>query len=264
MLTVSAVHPRTDERDHEALAELGDTTAHTINARGTTTRRTDSVVGLEGQFHEADTPLGRFTRECTAEFQGFVPRSDGEADVFFTANGGSRTDFQAAAEQSLAFVETERLTEEAGDALFRARISEPTLAARGADEDAGPRSITVDASDATATLDLSHTAGVCQLLDRLRQWHPGVGRCARQPRERSVGTRRTFVAAVEDRLTERQRASADGLLERYFQYSVCEHGRELTDLLGVSQPTFSGHLRGAERALCELLFGNVSLGASVG
>jgi len=270
VLTVYADYPQSngDERNQQVLSELGDTIAHTINARETrATLQTDSVVELTLRFGDADTPLCRLAREteCTIDYQGFVPRSNGQADVFFIARGISPADLQATASHLLAFDDLDCLTEGADGALFRARVSDPTLAARVTDDGAVVRSITIDASVATAALDVPHTAAVREFLDRLRQWNPNFELRARQSCERPLKTRQTFATALEDQLTDRQREVLQtAYLSGYFKMPRVSNGQEVTELLGVSQPTFSEHLRAAERALCEVLFETESYADDIG
>ncbi|ADB62915.1 putative PAS/PAC sensor protein (plasmid) [Haloterrigena turkmenica DSM 5511] len=260
VLTVYADRPQSDEdkRNRDVLSELGDTTAHALNARETrATLQTDSVVELTLRFEDADTPLYRLSRETeyTIEHQGFVPRSSGQTDVFFIVREISPEDLRATAERSLAFEDLDCLTERADGALFRARVSEPTLAARVTDEGAVVRSITIDSGVATVVLDIPHTAAVREFLNRLRQWHPELELRARQSRERPLKTRQTFVTALEDRLTDRQREVLQtAYLSGFFEMPRVSNGQEVTHLVGVSQPTFSEHLRAAERTLCEVLF----------
>ena len=270
VLTVYADHPQSDEdeRNQDVLSELGDTIAHTLNARETrATLQTDSVVELTLRFEDADTPLCRLARDtgCTIEHQGFVPQPNGNVDVFFIARGITPETLQDTVERSLAFDDLDCLTEGADGALFRARVSEPTLAARVSDEGAVVRAITIDAGVATAVLDIPHTAAVREFLNRLREWHPDFELRARQPRERPLRTRQTFVTTLEDRLTNRQREVLQtAYLSGFFEMPRVSNGQEVTDLLGVSQPTFSEHLRAAERTLCEVLFETDSYTDDVG
>jgi len=270
VLTVYADHPQSneDERNQQVLSELGDTIAHTINARETrATLQTDSVVELTLRFEDADTPLCRLAREteCTIDYQGFVPRSNGQADVFFIAGGISSEELQDIASQLLAFDDLDCLTDGADGSLFRARVSDPPLAARVTDDGAVVRAITIDSGVATAALDVSHTAAVREFLDRLRQWNPNFELRARQSRERPLKTRQTFVTALEDQLTDRQREVLQtAYLSGYFEMPRVSNGQEVTELLGVSQPTFSEHLRAAERTLCEVLFETESYAEDIG
>jgi len=269
VLVVYADSPQleADERNQDVLSELGATIAHTINARETrATLQTDSVVELTLRFEDCETPLCRLAREadCQIEYQGFVPRSSGHADVFFIAREVDPADLEAAADGLLAFEDVHCLTERSDGSLYRARISDPTLARRLTDAGAVVRSLTIDAAVATVVVDIPHTAAVREFLDDFRQRNVNFELLARQSRERPLKTRQTFVAALEDRLTDRQREVLQtAYLSGFFEVPRVSNGQEVTELLGVSQPTFSEHLRTAQRRLCEVLFEDVSAGESV-
>ena len=264
VLVVYADRPQSDgdERNQDVLSELGTMIAHTINAMETrATLRTDSVVELTLRFEDAATPLCRLARETgsTIDYQGFVPRSNGQVDVFFVARESSPEELRATASTLLAVDDLDCLTDGNSGALFRTRVSDPPLAARVTDDGAIVRSIVIDAGVATAVLDVPHTAAVREFLDRLRRWSPEFELRARQSRERQLKTRQTFVAALEDQLTDRQREVLQtAYLSGFFETPRVSNGQEVTELLGVSQPTFSEHLRAAERSLCEVLFGTES------
>ncbi|WP_164974815.1 GAF domain-containing protein [Halegenticoccus tardaugens] len=264
VLTVYADHPQLDEdeRNRDVLSELGNTIAHTINARETrATLQTDSVVELLLRFEDADTPLCRLAREtgCTIDYQGVVPRSNGHADIFFIARDISPEDVQATAADLLAFTDLDCLTERGGGSLFRARVSDPPLAARISNEGCVVHSITIDADIATTVLDVPHTVAVREFLDQLRQWNLDFELRARKSRERPLKTRETFVNALEDRLTDRQRdVLQTAYLSGFFETPRVSTGQEVTELLEISQPTFSEHLRAAERSICDVVFDEVS------
>jgi|GEM_PF-5264723 len=258
VLTVYADQPERGERNRAVLAELGDTIAHAINARETrATLQTDSVVELTLRFPDADTPLSRLARaaEGTIEYQGAIPRDDGGVDVFVLAREAATEAWESALETSLAIESLDRLTDRPDGTLFRAHVAEPTLARRCAEGGVVVRSLSVDPGGATAVLDIPNTATVPEVSDRLEASGLAVELRARQPRERPLRTRQTFVATIEDQLTDRQREVLQtAYLSGYFETPRVSTGQEVTEMVGVSQPTFAEHLRAAERTICSVLF----------
>lgn len=74
-------------------------------------------------------------------------------------------------------------------------------------------------------------------------------------RERKHETRREFVAEIESRLTERQRAALiRAHTSGYFEWPHGTNGDELAESMGVSRSTFHQHLRAAQRKLATALF----------
>ena len=257
VLTVYATRPQADERDLNVLAELGGTVAHAIDAVETrATLQTDRVVELTLGVDEADAPLRRFARRTGAdiEFDGFVPRRTGDTDVFFTAAGDGAA-IERAAEASRSVVELQRINGQPDSPRFRARLSDATLAERLVDQGAVIRSVAADGESMTAVVDLPHNAEVRRFVDGLRRRFPQTELFARRTVERPIKNRRTYVAAVGERLTGRQwEALQTAYLSGFFESPRASTGQDVAALLDVSQPTLSQHLRAAERSLCGLLF----------
>ncbi|TYL38428.1 PAS sensor protein [Natronococcus pandeyae] len=259
VVTVYGRTPQPDERDHDVLAELGSTIAHAINAVETReTLQADSVVELTVRFQQVDTPLCRFARQagCTIEFEGFVPQSEGDvAAIFFTATGVSPDELSTAGEQSIAIEELTFLSEHQEGTLVKARLSDPTLASQFLEQDAVVRSLTIEEDVATAVVELHQTAEVREFIERLRETVADLDLLARHTRSRPLETQHTFRMAYEDRLTPRQKEVLHTAYQSgFFESPRVRTGSELSDALGISQSTFTHHLREAERKLCELTF----------
>lgn len=257
VLTVYADHPQPDERDHAVLAELGETISHAIDATETrATLQTDRVVELTLRCREPNTPLCRLARRsgCAIEFEGVVRHSAG-CDVFFTTSGVSSGEFRTVGDRFVGVTELVHLTEREEGILFRTRLSDPTLAERVMEHDAVIRTLTIESGVATAVVDLSHTTAVREFVERLGRTVPDMELLARRTRERPLKTHQTFRMACGDRLTPKQEtALRTAYLSGFFESPRTQTGTEVAASLGVSQPTFTTRLRGAQRAVCELLF----------
>ncbi|MFC4358411.1 GAF domain-containing protein [Halobium salinum] len=268
VLVVYGRTPQPDERETEVLAELGQTIAHAITATETaTTRQTDTVVELTLRFPEANTPLCQLSRraECVIEFEGLVSRSDGEPDVFFTVSETSAERVRSVAEQLLVFDTVQTVLERADETLFKARVVEPTIASRLVAGGAVVRSLTVDAGTATAVVDLSSSVEVGALLDDLRTFYPELELLTRRTRQRVPSTQQTISAVIGAELTDRQREVLQTAYRSgFFESPRVNSATDVTELLDISQSTFSYHLREAERKLCEFLFDETTPAESEG
>ena len=101
-----------------------------------------------------------------------------------------------------------------------------------------------------------------EVVARFTAVHPTVELVARRERDRVVPlfTRREFEQAVDALLTPRQRdALAVAYVSGYFESPREQSAADLAAELGVSQPTFSYHLREAERRVLGLLFADGGL-----
>jgi PAS domain S-box-containing protein len=265
VLSIYGDDPQFDTDDHAVLSELGRTIAHAINAVETReTLRTDRVVELTLECRKPHTPLCRLSQQtgCTIDFEGLVRRSGGEPEVFFTAKDVSADELHAAGEASVAITELLCLTDGEDGSLFRARVTEPTLASRCINRDAVVRTLTIEEGRATVVVDLPHTASVREFIDRLQQTAPDVELRARRTRDRPFETQRTFQAICEERLTAKQHAALQtAYLSGFFESPRVRTGKEVAASLDISQPTFTNHLRAAQRGVYELLFEDDRRGA---
>ncbi|WP_368085903.1 helix-turn-helix domain-containing protein [Halalkalicoccus paucihalophilus] len=92
-------------------------------------------------------------------------------------------------------------------------------------------------------------------IERIEQNVPNIELRGRKTRERPLKTQRTFRTVCGERLTEKQEAVLQtAYLSGYFESPRVQTGREVAASLDVSQPTFTHHLRAAQRKICEVLF----------
>ncbi|ELY53429.1 PAS/PAC sensor protein [Natronococcus amylolyticus DSM 10524] len=254
--------PQYDERDTKVLAELGQTIAHAIHTVETReTRRTDTVIELTLRLTAAETPLCRLAREtdCTIEFKGLVPGSDDGMTVFFTTTDISASELLAASEESLAIEELHHLTDRNESTMFKTKLADPMLAADILAQNATIRTLSIDAGTATAVIDLPTSADVRAFVEQVQQTVPDLELLGRRTRTRSSEMQHTLQDAFEDRLTPRQQEVLQlAYRSGFFESPRLQTGKELSDVLDLSQSTFNYHLRGAERSIFELVFDHTS------
>jgi PAS domain S-box-containing protein len=258
VLVVYARSTLRDERDAGILDELGQTVAHAVHAiEARVTERTDSVVELTLRSSMAETPLVRLTRDAdfVIEFEGLVPGSDGEATVFFTARGVTPDELVAAGEQSLAIEKLVYLTDRGDGSLCETRVTDSTLAAGLLDRGAAIRSLTIDSGTATAVVELPETADVRGFVDDVKRDASDLDLLARRSRTRPPDTEHRLHAALDERLSPRQREVLQmAYRSGFFESPRIRTGSELAAALDISQSTFSYHLREAERRLLKVAF----------
>ncbi|ELY63375.1 GAF domain-containing protein [Natronococcus jeotgali] len=250
--------PQYDERDTEVLAELGQTIAHAIHTVETTeTQRTDTVIELTLRSAAAETPLCRLAREtgCAIELEGLVPGSVGEMIAFFTATDIESSKLLAAGEESLTIEELHHLTDRNEGTMFKAKLDDPVLAADVLAQNAAVRTLSIDAGTATAVIDLPTSADVRGFVEQVQQTIPDLELLGRRTRTRSPEMKHTLQGVFEDQLTPRQQEVLQlAYRSGFFESPRLQTGKELSDVLDLSQSTFNYHLRGAERSIFELVF----------
>lgn len=258
VLTVYANSPQTETDDHAVLGELGETIAHAINAVETKeTLHTDSVVELELQFRDPDSPLCRFAQnaDCRIAVEGFVPQANGPAHVFVTAQGASPEAIQTATESTIAIEELICLSEREDESLFKVAVADPPLPSLLVEQDAVIRTLTIEDETATAVVDLPSTASVRVFVEDVQTQYPATDLRRRRTRDRPIDAGHAFTTTVDDRLTDRQQdILRTAYMSGFFQSPRERTGKEIAALLDISQPTFAQHLRAGQHNLFELLF----------
>ncbi|WP_129116445.1 MEDS domain-containing protein [Halegenticoccus tardaugens] len=261
VLTLYASSPNAfSELERTVLGELGETIAHAIGAAETRrTLRTNGVTEVTLKISEVNDVLARLAREaeCEIGFDGLVPQSGGPDRLFFTAPNESREDVLAGAGRMAGIEDVRVIEDEQEECLFEGVVTESTLASRILDSNAVIRSLTVADHVARIVVDLPSAADVRELIETVRVHYPKAELVARRTRDRTVKTRRDLRNVLAERLTDRQREVLETAYRSgFFESPRVRTGKDVSEALGVTQSTFSYHLREAERGLCELVFEN--------
>ncbi|MFC6718297.1 bacterio-opsin activator domain-containing protein [Natrialbaceae archaeon GCM10025810] len=148
-----------------------------------------------------------------------------------------------------------RITDESGRRSYELAFSRPTVVDRLAEHGGRVRVVAPDGHRVRLTIELPRSADVRAVVDALERSYSGTELVARRERVPSGPPPRSFVDELRDRLTERQLRTLEATFYAgYFEWPRERTGEEIARALGVSQPTFTRHLRTAERKLFTLLF----------
>lgn len=241
----------------DMLAELGTTAANAIN--GIETRRSlrsESTTELDLRVADRDAPLSRIADALGASvrFDGVVPDLDGGSLLYVTADAELDP-----LEDALADVERVRslggtVGEHSAEIRFYGDTT--TVAERLTDLGAAIEVATADAEGVDVTVDLPRDRDVRSVVESLSGSFESVDLRARCDRDAALRTPGEFLGALEDELTDRQYETArTAYLSGYFDWPRASSGEEVAEALDIAQPTFSRHLRTAERKVFDLLFG---------
>jgi len=215
----------------------------------------DRAVELELSVPEADAfPNAVAERVGTpVHCRRVRPASDGRTTLTFDL-ARSSVDTVREVESEFVTVESLDVTEQSGDAVFRATLAGPTVATTLLSCGAIPVEVVARSDRTTTTVRLPHDADVRRFLDRLDEHYPGVELVSRRDIAGRADTQATARRALAEELTDRQREVLRTAYERGFFESPREiTGVELADHLGVSQPTVTHHLREAQKRLFNTL-----------
>lgn len=249
--------------ERAVLAELADTIAYAINAAESKKALTGTeVTRLEFDVSETDIPFVRLARDLDASLvaENFVVESDGGVRRFLTTRGApAEAVLEAAAGlpgREFSLVSSYEVDGEPV-CLFRAALSEGSPEATMLEHGARPLELRAGGGEATVVAELGVDAPVREFVDLFTDRFPGASLTAQhsvQRSDRSVAEQR---ASVTETLTDRQlEAIRTAFFSGYFDRPRKHTGTEIAEAMGISQPTFSHHLREAQRRLCASLFGD--------
>jgi DNA-binding CsgD family transcriptional regulator len=255
ILTVFADQPGVfDDLEEAVLDELSDNVAHAINAvENKRSLVSDEVTELTFEVPFDSFDGGGMIAATGGSFHhdGLVADADGDLRWFFTARDVDPDEVQAF-ESSPWIDAMERLDGRAdGDAYrFEARMAYEGLPAAVLEH--GGTLHDVEAADGTATVavDLHTGTDVREFVEMFRTKYPGARLCAKHDRERPLQTKREFRSVLTETLTPRQReVLRTAYFSGYFEEPRTRTGGEIATSLDISQPTFTTHLRTAERKI---------------
>ena len=187
--------------------------------------------------------------------EGFVPQPNGRA-LLYVAAGDLPTAAIEAATAELPAVDTIRLiTRQPGATLFELTVSEPVVAAAVVSAGGIPTRITTDGRHQQLAVTVPQSIDVRAVVDRIAATYPSATVVSRRERDRRIQTRETFQTDLFDRLTSRQQETLrTAYFARYFESPRGSTGTEIARSLGITQPTFTYHLRAALETLLTMVF----------
>ena len=222
--------------------------------------RSDGVVELQFRTDDPRYPLVSITRStgCRAELQQILPRGDGVYAMYYQVSGVRPDDALAVAADHDDL--DARLVSGFDDGgLFEVLVPEGDEYFVFALSEAGaiPRHMWADEGVAHVVAEVLPGKRTCEVIERFRDEHPTVELAARRQQDYSVPlfTCREFQSAIDDVLTKRQReVLLAAFVAGYFEWPRDESAAEMAAKLDLAPPTFSQHMRTAQRKVFTLLF----------
>lgn len=222
--------------------------------------RADSVTEVEFRVTDARYPLVAIPERMGGPIrvEQILPRGGCRFAVFYSFSDVSPERASRAIAEHEG-VEGRLISRRDDGGIVEVVVGDPDQHFVVALSDAGaiPRDLWSAGGTAHIVAEIPTCENPADVVSRFVDDHPSVEVVARRQRDHlaPLFTRREFEEAVDALLTPRQHevlvaAYAGG----YFESPRRKSGSELADELGVTQPTFSQHLRAAERHVLSLLF----------
>lgn len=244
-------------QEREMVELLGKIVGHAIAAADRKQALlSDSMVELELRTTNVLASLDLSERpDEPVKLEAAVPRTDGEYVVFGEADPADRGFVEELTEKQPYWEELVTIDETEGRLRFEALLLDPPLLEALASAGGQLDRAVLEGADMRMEIRLPPQAEVRKTLDAVRTSYPSTSLVSKQ----EVVSRRASdshgVEVTLDGLTDRQLESLrTAYYAGYFEWPRETSGEEVAELLGISAPTFSQHLRGAERAVFGSLF----------
>jgi len=253
VLAVYATEPNTfDDFERAILEQIAEVIAYGISTietnRGILSDQLTELeitIGEPGAFLNAVADLAGEP----VTYREITPQAGNSTRVLFTLPD-TPVEEVLALESEFVSVETLSHVDRGEEELFRATLSGSNLPGSLLSCGAIPQEIVAEPSETRAVVRLPQELDVRVFLDRVREHYPAVELRSRQTVERGTQPREDLFATFEEELTDRQReVLLTAFRSGFFESPRETTGEELADLLGVSQPTVTHHLREAQRRL---------------
>lgn len=193
--------------------------------------------------------------DCSVELEEMVQRSDGRLLEFFTVRGTTPDRVVELSEDAPAIEEVRLVRTDGAEHLFRFVVAGPCVTVTLADAGAVTRSVTASQGEGRVVADVPPHVDVRSVVETFRERHSGSELVARRQRDRSVGVAGDEGRTLLDALTARQlEVLRTAYVSGYFAWPRESTAEACAAALGVSQPTFSQHLRTGQQRLFGRVF----------
>lgn len=196
---------------------------------------------------------------CRVELEHLAHRSDGRLLEFFTVEGASADRVLTMAAACPAISDARLVSEGVGSELFEFLVSGRCVTSTLADAGAITRSVSAENGHGRVVADVPPHVEVRTVVERFSARYERTNLAARRERDRPIPirTKHGAQAMLGDHLTEKQlEVLRTAYLSGYFRWPRERTAEECAAALGISQPTFSQHIRVAQAKVFDAFFGD--------
>ncbi|MCL9813741.1 bacterio-opsin activator domain-containing protein [Natranaeroarchaeum aerophilus] len=245
-----------DETVRAVLRELGETIASATSAiERKNALVTRSVTRIEFEIDDPSFVLSKIAREadCELSYQGGIQQTADGSYVVVTVDGAAIDQVEHVAESLIAVDEVRQISGDESGGVLGLRLAQAFLATELADHGAVFRSASATPDSTTLVVEVPESVTPRHISQLIHELFTGVEIRSKQDIDRS--SREPVRSRVFDELTDRQLEVTQTAYYSGFFESPREHtGAEVAEMLGISPPAFSTHIRTVERKLFSALF----------
>ncbi len=194
---------------------------------------------------------------CRLHLEHLVHRSGSELLEFFAVDGTRPGRVVEMAEETPAIAEARVVRQTADGGLVELLVTGSCVTTTLADAGAVTRTVTASEGDGRVVAIVPAHADVRTVVETFRTRHGGSDLVAQRQAPESIPVRseRGVKGTLTDRLTDKQiEVLRTAYLRGYFEWPRESSAEECAQSLGISQPTFSQHMRAIQSTMVECLF----------
>jgi PAS domain S-box-containing protein len=260
LLTLYADEPGAfTETDRVVLTELGDLIGYALTAM----ERYEALVSEESielafAIRDDSDPLLGLLRAHGGRFrlENVGGREGNRVRLFGTFENVCFDAVQAFVDSSEDIEGVTLIRERNEEVVVELALAGDAFVAGLLDRGAVPTVIEATPEESRMTIRIAKSATVREFVERFRRRYEDVELVTRREVPAPIQTREAFERTYLDGLTERQQqVLRTAYFAGFFEQPRESTARDVADILGVSQPTVSRHIRAAEQTLFERLFG---------
>ncbi|WP_424004921.1 PAS domain S-box protein (plasmid) [Haloarcula salina] len=247
-----------DEMEVAVLGELGEMVGYAINAiERKKALVSDGAVELSFRLDDESIPALEFASrtDSTFEFEELVEHGDGTLRVFFTVSDAEPEQVYDFAERIPSIEQVSLLTETDDGGRYEALVAEGGFLSQLLSYGVHPTAVSAGSDGGTVTVEIPQSGDVQSFIRMFTDQYESAELVSRTEYDRPVQTSAEFEAHYRDRLTERQlEVLKTAYFSGFFEWPRETSGKELAELLDISQPTVSRHIRTGEQKLFSQVF----------
>ncbi|MFT4884608.1 MAG: putative DNA binding protein [Natronomonas sp.] len=194
---------------------------------------------------------------CQLTLEHLIHRSDGALLEFFAVEGADPNHVVGMAEDVSEIAEARVVRESRDGGLVEFVVSGACVTTTLADAGAVTREVTASEGTGRVVASVPSHADVRAVVERFRSEHAGSELLASREGVQPVpiGTELGLKETLAGRLTDRQvEVLRTAYLRGYFEWPRESSAEECAEALGITQPTFSQHMRAVQQAVAACLF----------
>jgi PAS domain S-box-containing protein len=261
LLNIYAGEPELfSEMEQAVLTELGEMIGYALNAM----ERYDALVSeesveLEFLVRDFSDPLLQLLRDNDGRIrlENIGSREAGSLQVFVAFEDLAFETIRSFFEEHLGSHDVTLVRDRNDESIAELTFPEESFLVTLLDRGAMPTDITATPAEARTTIRVPQSASVRDYVEIFDQYYDDAELVARRESPNPVQTREEFERVYVDRLTERQQdVLQTAYFAGFFEQPRDNSAGDIAEMLDVSQPTVSRHLRNSQAKLMSMLFGD--------